>query len=110
MSVKNKETENDKVKKVRKGKANTDVTELESVASEAETSDDVVSPKYYRSERAAKYRAYRNSYIHKNVKQVLLRFNMTMEDDVEIYDYLVSQDNITQYIKALIKTEKESKV
>ena len=109
MSEKNKKTENGKKEKVRKKKADQDAVELESVASETETSADAVKPKYYKAERAAKYRAYRNAYVHKNVKQIVLRFNMTMEEDVEIYDYLVTQDNITQYIKALIKKEKEKK-
>ena len=61
----------------------------------------------YNAERATRYRAYRNEYVKKNIKQYLLRLNVNQEEDVRIINKLSSVDNVTGYIVGLIKADIE---
>ena len=49
--------------------------------------------------------AYDQEYIRKNVKRKLIAFNMTKERDRNLWNWLESQPEMTQYIKNLIEQD-----
>lgn len=51
-------------------------------------------------------KAYQNEY-HKAMKNKLLSFNPTNEDDMKLWDYLQTKNNQTGYIKRLIQGDME---
>ena len=53
-------------------------------------------------ERKAKYD---QEYARKNIRRKELPFNMTQPEDEELFLYLESKDNFTQYIKNLIRED-----
>jgi hypothetical protein len=45
-----------------------------------------------------------NGYRKKNVKQIVVRFYPT-GDDGELYDWIKSHDNVTGYLKSLVRND-----
>ena len=46
--------------------------------------------------------AYDMQYAKKNIRRRLIPFNMTVDEDVRIWDWLDGQENMTRYVKDLI--------
>ena len=55
-----------------------------------------------KKERKAQYDM---EYARKNIRRKEIPFNMTQPEDEELFWYLESQENITQYIKDLIRKD-----
>ena len=53
-------------------------------------------------QRKAKYDM---EYARKNIRRKEIPFNLTQPEDEELYRYLESQGNVTQYIKDLIRKD-----
>lgn len=51
-------------------------------------------------------KVYQNEY-HKAMKNKLLSFNPANPDDMKLWDHLMKQDNVTGYIKNLIRKDME---
>lgn len=51
-------------------------------------------------------KSYQNEY-HKAMKNKLLSFNPANPDDMKLWDHLMKQDNVTGYIKNLIRKDME---
>ena len=49
-------------------------------------------------------RVYQNEY-HKGMKTKLISFNPANPDDMFLLDHLMTKDNVTQYIKDLIRKD-----
>ena len=49
-------------------------------------------------------KSYQNEY-HKKMKHKLISFNPVNQDDMILYDYMMSQKNVTGYIKRLIRED-----
>ncbi len=49
-------------------------------------------------------KVYQNEY-HKAMKTKLLSFNPSNEDDMMLWEYLQEKENVTAYIKQLIKDD-----
>lgn len=45
-----------------------------------------------------------NAY-RKKTKQIVIRFYPSNEDDAEIYAWLKSQENVTEYLKGLVRAD-----
>ena len=48
---------------------------------------------------------YDQEYNKQNIRRRFIPFNMKDEQDKELFDYLGSRGNITQYIKELIRAD-----
>jgi antitoxin component of RelBE/YafQ-DinJ toxin-antitoxin module len=55
-------------------------------------------------ERKARYDM---EYARKNIRRKEIPFNLTQPEDAELFRYLESQENFTQYIKNLIREDME---
>ena len=55
-------------------------------------------------ERKARYDM---EYARKNIRRKEIPFNLTQPEDEELFRYLESQENFTQYIKNLIREDME---
>ena len=55
-----------------------------------------------KKERKARYDM---AYARKNIRRKEIPFNLTQPDDEELFRYLESQGNFTQYIKDLIRND-----
>ena len=55
-------------------------------------------------ERKARYDM---EYARKNIRRKEIPFNLTQPEDEELFRYLESQENFTQYIKDLIRKDME---
>lgn len=53
-------------------------------------------------ERKARYDM---EYARKNIRRKEIPFNLTQPEDEELFRYLESQENVTQYIKDLIRKD-----
>lgn len=49
-------------------------------------------------------KSYQNEY-HKAMKTKLISFNHNSKEDMEIWDFLLKQKNVTGYIKSLIRED-----
>ena len=49
--------------------------------------------------------AYDQQYMKEHIKRKIIPFNIEQDDDLELLDWLNRQDNITAYIKALIRAD-----
>ena len=50
------------------------------------------------------HKEYQNEY-HKAMKTKLISFNTNTEADVELWEFMTSHDNVTKYIKDLIRQD-----
>ena len=50
-------------------------------------------------------KAYDMEYREKNIKRRLIPFNMSKQEDRILWDWLEKVDNITEYIKRLIRDD-----
>lgn len=53
--------------------------------------------------------AYDMEYAKAHIKRKHIPFNETNQDDAEMLEWLSKQDNVTQYIKGLIRADMERK-
>lgn len=50
---------------------------------------------------------YDMRYAREHIKRKIIPFNIEQDDDLELLDWLNQQENITAYIKALIRADME---
>lgn len=52
---------------------------------------------------------YDMQYAKENIVRKFIPFNKAKADDVELLEYLATKDNVTQYIKELIRADMHQK-
>lgn len=61
------------------------------------------------AESRQKKSVYDQEYAKQNVRRVSIPFNLTVEHDAKLYEYLGTVDNKTQYIKDLVENDMAGK-